>query len=151
MKIFLLTHERELERKTNTGALALNDSNEIIERIVWERKIPNKKITNLIENEKALLLYSKGEATSTEIDDYENIIIIDGTWQEAQKIFNKSPYLKDGPRHKLETSSSSMYKLRRNQTEGGLCTIECIIEVLKLKGQEKLASEMELKFEHFNN
>ena len=151
MKIFLLTHERELHRATNTGSLALDDSNEIVERILWERVNPNKELTRLIENNEALLLYSKGESTSAKIEEYENIIIIDSTWQESQKIFNQSPYLKNAPKSTLTTPNGSSYKLRANQPKGGLCTIECIIEVLRIKGQNKMASELALKFDQFND
>lgn len=166
MKIFLLTHERELHRATNTGSLALHQGNEIVERVVWERVKPNKNLTWLIENNEALLLYSADELSSADkaqlstvlgskavlakIEDYENIIIIDSTWQEARKIFNHSPYLKKAPRFTLQTAHDSLYKLRANQPKGGLCTIECIIEVLRLKGKNKLAAELLVKFSQFN-
>ena len=170
MKIFLLTHERELRRATNTGALALDHANEIVERILWERKKPNKDLVRLIENNEAVLLYSKGDSSSalsseiitatspslspavpsTRIEEYENIIIIDSTWQEAKKIFNHSPYLKEAAQFTLKTTNDSLYTLRANQPKGGLCTIECIIEVLILKGQNKLAADLSLKFAQFN-
>jgi DTW domain-containing protein YfiP len=113
-----------------------------------------------------VLLYSKGESSpaispvtpsvvtsllsSVTIEKYENIIIIDATWQESKKIFNQSPYLKNAPQFTLKTENDSVYKLRANQPKGGLCTIECIIEVLKLKGQVKLATLLSLKFSQFN-
>ena len=150
MKIFLLTHERELHRVTNTGALAIDDSNEIVERIVWDRVNPNKGLMELIKNNEALLLYSKGESSSAIIQAYENIVIIDSTWQESQKIFNQSSYLKTAPQFTLNTPNDSLYKLRSNQPKGGLCTIECIIEVLRIKGENKIASVLALKFEQFN-
>ena len=150
MKIFLLTHERELQRVTNTGALAIDDSNEIVERIVWDRVNPNKGLMELIKNNEALLLYSKGESSSAIIQAYENIVIIDSTWQESQKIFNQSSYLKTAPQFTLNTPNDSLYKLRSNQPKGGLCTIECIIEVLRIKGENKIASVLALKFEQFN-
>ena len=150
MKIFLLTHERELNRVTNTGSLAIDDSNEMVERILWDRVNPNKGLTKLIENNQALLLYSKGESSPAIIQEYENIIIIDATWQESQKIFNQSAYLKSAPQFTLNTPNDSLYKLRANQPKGGLCTIECIIEVLRTKGENKIASELALKFEQFN-
>jgi DTW domain-containing protein YfiP len=154
MKIFLLTHERELHRATNTGALALESANEIVERILWERINPNKDLTRLIENNEAVLLYSKAESSSAAsrptIEEYENIIIIDSTWQESNKIFNQSSYLKNAPQCTLKTENASLYNLRANQPKGGLCTIECIIEVLRLKGQHKMATELALKFEQFN-
>jgi DTW domain-containing protein YfiP len=161
MKIFLLTHERELHRATNTGSLAIENTNNIVERILWERVNPNKDLTRLIENNEAILLYSKGESSLTGeaslavspavIEKYENIIIIDSTWQEAKKIFNHSAYLKNAPQFTLQTENDSLYKLRANQPKGGLCTIECIIEVLKIKGKNKLASELSLKFDQFND
>ena len=170
MKIILLTHERELHRASNTGFLAIENTNNIIERIVWERINPSKALTQLIENNEAALLYTNA-SPSTEvtlaissdvkpekpvlsllnIEAYENIIIIDGTWQEAKKIFNQSPYLKAAPHFTLKMTTNSLYKLRANQLEGGLCTIECIIEVLKLKGQNKIAAELIEKFDQFNN
>jgi len=171
MKIFLLTHERELHRASNTGALALEHANEIVERILWERVNPNKTLVRLIENNEAVLLYSHGESslavTSTpvskvptppksspvskiRVEEYKNIIIIDSTWQEARKIFNHSAYLKNASQFTLKTTNDSLYKLRANQPKGGLCTIECIIEVLRLKGQHKVAEELSIKFEKFN-
>lgn len=168
MKIILLTHERELHRATNTGSLAIENTNNIVERIVWERVNPSKALTQLIESNSAALLYSKAtpsEAALTissevtpakpvlsplKLEAYENIIIIDGTWQEAKKIFKQSPYLKAAPHFTLKTETKSLYKLRANQLEGGLCTIECIIEVLKLKGQNKIAAELIEKFDQFN-
>ena len=168
MKIFLLTHERELHRGTNTGSLALGSSNNIVEQIVWERVNPNKDLVRLIEHNEAVLLYSQAESSpegelsvaasssvslpvsSVLIEEYENIIIIDSTWQEAKKIFNHSPYLKDAAQFTLKTTNDSLYKLRANQPKGGLCTIECIIEVLRLKGQEEIAAELSMKFAQFN-
>ena len=154
MKIFLLTHERELHRATNTGAIALESANEVVERVLWERVNPNKDLTRLIENNEAVLLYSKAGSSSAvskpTIEEYENIIIIDGTWQEAKKIFNQSSYLKNAPQFTLKTANASLYNLRANQPKGGLCTVECIIEVLRLKGQHKVAAELSLKFEKFN-
>jgi len=190
MKIFLLTHEREVHRATNTGAIALDNANEIVERILWQRLDPNKILTQLIENNQAILLYSKGSSSAVsselpieksasiplktpsempavtplaiasdvpsampieKLEDYENIIIIDSTWQEAKKIYNHSPYLKNAPQFTLKTTNDSLYKLRANQPKGGLCTIECIIEVLRIKGRDKIASELSLKFEQFNS
>ena len=177
MKIFLLTHEREMRRATNTGAIAIENDHNIVERILWNRVNPNIQLTQLIENNEAALLYSKRELSATEptaeqhaeselsptvskvvsnviakvkIEEYDNIIIIDSTWQEAQKIFNQSAYLKAAPQFTLNVANDSSYKLRANQPKGGLCTIECIIEVLRLKGQDKIAAELLLKFEQFN-
>jgi len=113
---------------------------------------PNEELVSLIESGEALLLYSKGDevCSASVIHEYENIIIIDATWQESLKIFNRSTYLKNAPQFTLNTTGGSSYKLRRNQQEGGLCTAECVIEVLKMKGMEGVALDLEVKFQQFN-
>ena len=145
MKIFLLTHQKELHRKTNTGALAVELLGEKVEVVVWERTKPNKKLLDAIEQGSIALLYPHedseilGEATS-----YEAYIFIDSTWQEAQKIYNKSPYLHDLPCVKIEIDKKkSVYTLRRNQKEYGLCTAEIVVEVLKNRSKFELAEELE--------
>jgi len=150
MKIYLLTHQREFDRKTNTGSLAVKCSNDIVDTILWDRVSPNKELLDKIDNNEVLLLYPKGDTEQSSIDDFENIIVLDGTWQETQKMYNQSPYLKLAPKAMLDTEKKSEYKLRRNQPEGGLCTIECVIEILKIKGHNELASEMSAEFERFN-
>ena len=104
MKIFLLTHERELLRASNTGALATSLVPEIVERVVWQRNTPSETILEAIRGEKTVLLYPL-EDESTEaapIADFDNIILLDATWQEARKIFNRSAYLKDLPRAQIQ-------------------------------------------------
>ena len=145
MKIFLLTHERELNRATNTGTIAIENANNIVERIIWQRVNPNKNLVQLIENNDAILLYSKEELS------LETPILNPQTApQEANKIFNQSPYLKNASYFTLKPENISLYNLRANQPKGGLCTIECIIEVLKLKRQNKTAAALLLKFIEFN-
>ena len=151
MKIFLLTHEREYARKTNTGSLAIEPSNGMVERILWSRTQPDQQLLQLINAEQALLIYTKGDGPSAALEDFENIIIIDATWQESQKIFNKSPYLKAAPQTLINTDRRSSYRLRLNQPDGGLCTFDCIIEILNVKGNNELAAQLEVEFERFNS
>lgn len=151
MKIILLTHEREIDRNTNTGRLAIKSTHGLVERIIWDRVNPDKKLLELIESNTTTLLYPNKEATPLSLASIENIVIIDATWQEARKIYNKSPYLKAISKTTLSTKTTSQYILRRNQPQSGLCTIECIIEILKLKGEDHLANKLIEKFEYFNN
>lgn len=154
MKIFLLTHEREVDRKSNTGSIAINSSEGIVERIIWDRVNPNKKLLELLESNTSTLLHPSREAkplSSLTIAHFDHIIIIDATWQEARKIYNQSPYLKATNKATFNTNNTSQYNLRRNQPAGGLCTIECVIELLKLKGKNQLAMTLTKIFDSFNN
>lgn len=150
MKIYLLTHKREIKRLTNTGNIAVKHAGEIIERILWERVRPDDHLVNLLENNNALLLYPAANEDNVNINDFDNLVIIDGTWQEAQKMYNQSPYLKVAPKTALSVSHQSIFQLRRNQREGGLCTIECVIELLRLKGRHQLADQLTIQFNLFN-
>src|SRR5687768_10981975 len=98
MKIFLLTHEREVLRPSNTGLLAKNIASEIVERIIWARNTPDPSLLSAINNKNTVLLYPVDDADAVPIESFENIILLDATWQEARKMFNHSPYLKILPK-----------------------------------------------------
>ncbi len=150
MKIFLLTHERELLRGSNTGALAASLAPEIVERIIWARNSPDPSLLDAIHSENVVLLYPADDAAEP-IESFENIILLDATWQEARKMFNKSPYLKNLPKAQFKTQTISRYKLRRNQPDGGLCTAECVIEILRSKNHTNTAQRLEAEFAIFNS
>lgn len=150
MKIFLLTHSKEPRKKTNTGKLVKQVLGEEAEVIIWERKEPNSEIIQLIKANNIALLYpsSKNEIT-VEKSSIENYILIDGTWQQAQKIFNLSNYLHNIPTFNVSNQNASEFVLRRNQREGCLCTAECAIEILKDINQvEKSAKLYQAFMEH---
>ncbi|WP_193161241.1 tRNA-uridine aminocarboxypropyltransferase [Microbulbifer hainanensis] len=150
MKITLLTHERELERKTNTGALALEQCGNLVKRVVWARREPDAALVEAIERGKAVLVYPGEDAPPAPLEDYEQVILIDATWQEARKIYNRSPYLQSAPRAVIEAAGSSSYRLRRNQPEGGLCTAECVIEILYRCGETEAAEQLADTYAQFN-
>lgn len=151
MKIFLLTHERELLRPSNTGVLAANIAPEILERIIWARNSPDPSLLDAINHGNTVLLYPTDDADVAPIESFENIILLDATWQEARKMFNKSPYLKNLPRANIKPRQVSQYQLRRNQPEGGLCTAECVMEILIAKNHIDLAERLDAAFGIFNS
>ncbi|MFV8783440.1 DTW domain-containing protein [Microbulbifer sp. SA54] len=155
VKIILLTHERELDRPSNTGSLAIGVAGgdcDIVRRVVWNRTAPNQELLSEIANENCGLLYpvTEVEGYEVEIADCEQFILLDATWQEARKMYNRSSYLRTVPRVRLRPQQKSRFRLRRNQKESGLCTAECIIEVLRKKGRQEYADEVERLFLAFN-
>ncbi|MCQ3829780.1 DTW domain-containing protein [Microbulbifer elongatus] len=159
MKIDLLTHERELDRPTNTGTvvLAATSSGEgVVKRIVWSRVHPDQSLVETLACGSAGLVYPSPEVDPVSecqvipLEQCENFILLDATWQEARKMYNRSPYLKTANRVVLDPVHASRYRLRRNQKADGLCTAECVVEILRGKGREQLASEVELAFDRFN-
>lgn len=151
MKIFLLTHERELLRTTNTGILAKQIAPEIVERIIWARNMPDSSLLDVIKGGNTVLLYPADDTDAAPIESFDNIIVLDATWQEARKIFNRSPYLKSLPRACIKSRQVSRYQLRRNQPEEGLCTAECVVEILAAKNKTDLAERLAAEFMLFNS
>ncbi|MCL1097948.1 DTW domain-containing protein [Shewanella gelidii] len=155
MKIILLTHERELTRKTNTGQLALNLFPEICTRLIWSRVEPDNALLALIAKGQAKLLFpsansagdvqylesQRGMAAKEIVDGTlpDWIIILDATWQEAKKMYRQSDYLKNAPTIALKASKASQYTLRRNQLDNGLCTAECVATLLEQNNQHDQA------------
>ena len=150
MKFYLLTHQRELDRKTNTGQLVLKTLGNMAERIVWDRVNPEIRIVKHINDHSVSLMYPKEEAENAAQANFENVLIIDSSWQEANKIYNKSAYLKSAHKIKLSDSKPSAYTLRRNQKQGGLCTAECVIALLKLRNETQKADALQEAFTLFN-
>lgn len=150
MRIILLTHEREILRKNGTGKIVQNVTGDNCSIIEWKRKEPSILIKKELSEKNTLLVYpGDEESTISDISGIENFILLDGTWQEARKIYNKSPYLKRFRSYKFSAENKSSYTLRRNQKETGLCTVESVIELYKLKGDYCTAEKLNNAFNVF--
>ena len=161
MKIWLLTHQRETLKQSNTGQLVQQQLGPDCETIIWQRKQAEPRLLSLLEENNIALLYPESELQKLKhkhedqsSDDtnqhYENFVIIDSTWQQAKKIMNKSPYLQAMPSLALQVDQPSAYKLRRNQKTEGLCTAEVAIALLKQHQQVTQAEKLLAAFEDFN-
>lgn len=169
MKIVLLTHERELTRATNTGQWVTQVLADAAPVITWQRKSPSDELLQMIASGNVALVFPSEEETNPlKVDDeafseksskaavipssttskpsalaqFDALVIIDATWQEARKMYNRSPYLQALEKVSLTPKHASLYQLRRNQVEGGLCTAECAIEILNEIGENELAAEI---------
>ena len=174
MKIILLTHEREVTRPTNTGHIAVNHAGEHCQRIVWSRVKPDPALLKALSLPDTVLLFP--ENTADELNDTadrsasqaeqinrepsvqqyievtnlpQTVVILDATWQEARKMLRQSAYLKTARRYSLTETAKSEFTLRRNQVEGGLCTVECIIELFKQAGMNDEAQRLHTEFVQF--
>ncbi|OUS53506.1 DTW domain-containing protein [Shewanella sp. SACH] len=65
MQIILLTHERELTRKTNTGQLALAAFPEEVKSIVWSRTAPDNDLVAMLASQQAKLLFPASDTEHT--------------------------------------------------------------------------------------
>ena len=156
LKFHLLTHCKEFKRPSNTGNCVLEALGPASARkILWERVTPDEELLAVIASGKALLFYPdphlSEDRVNHDLSGIEHIILLDGTWQEAKKIYKRSPYLQGMNTFSLTTHRVSEYNIRRNQREGGLCTAECVIEALTIIGEDERADSVNAAFKALMN
>lgn len=158
LQLSLLMHDNEAQRDTNTGRW-LNAALPGCHSFSWSRVEPNAALNERIADPDyySLLVYP-GEQ-SLNLDDaleqarvlgcQPHFILLDGTWQEAKKMERKSPWLEDLPRVTLSPQQLSRYRLRRNQSDGHLCTLEVGCELLRAIGEAHNAEQLDAFFAEF--
>lgn len=147
MKFTLLTHAREFEKRSNTGRVVVDVLGDAAEQVLWDRVQPPARLLEEIEAGYVALIYPGApDAAGCDLTDIRQVILIDGTWQEARKIHQRSPYLHKLRRVCLKTAEKSVYNLRKNQKESGLCTAECVIEILRVTGEHSRAEQLRESF-----
>jgi DTW domain-containing protein YfiP len=147
IKFTLLTHEREFGKRSNTGQLVLDVLGDAAEQVRWDRANPPEHLVDEIAAGCVALIYpGASDEAGGDFTDIERFIIIDGTWIEARKIYQRSPYLREVRRFSLKTEEKSAYNLRKNQKTSGLCTAECVIEVLRNTGNHAAAERLQEGF-----
>ena len=147
MKFTLLTHFKEFPKRSNTGRVVLDVLGEKAEQVRWDRINPPVRLLEQIEAGGVALVYpgAAGE-NDDDLTGIDHFILIDGTWHEARKIHQRSPYLQQVRRVCLKPAGQSRYTLRKNQKEACLCTAECVIEILRSTGDDAAAELLEESF-----
>jgi len=156
---WLLMHRKEQYKPTNTGRLIL-DCVGGCRQSIWDRTCPPAALLSSIKKQEFLflVLFPTDEATDIDPRTVEVntqgkkicVIVPDGTWRQASKMMNRSPYLDNIPRIGLWTSKNSNYNLRKSKESHQLCTAEVAIEVLRGFKQQIPAKSLEYYYERFN-
>ncbi|WP_283787299.1 tRNA-uridine aminocarboxypropyltransferase [Bermanella sp. WJH001] len=61
------------------------------------------------------------------VEGIETLIIIDGTWRKAKRIWHMNPWLAKLPCVHLSNIPSSQYQIRSSSIEGGVSTLEAVM------------------------
>ncbi|KAI4388354.1 hypothetical protein MLD38_000688 [Melastoma candidum] len=65
----------------------------------------------------------------------KNLIVLDGTWMKARRMYNENPWLRFLPHLKLDLDMASLYQEVRSQPkEGYLSTVESVVYAMKSIG-----------------
>ncbi|XP_024977231.1 uncharacterized protein LOC112514842 [Cynara cardunculus var. scolymus] len=88
---------------------------------------------------RSVLLFPSEDSIGIEDADFDikNVIVLDGTWSKATKMYKENPWLKLLPHLKLDIEKMSLYgEVRRQPKAGCLSSIESIVYALKAIGED---------------
>jgi hypothetical protein len=86
----------------------------------------------------AILLYPSGDAKDLAAEPPAGpvtLVVIDGTWWQASKLFKLNPFLHELPRYGLAPSEESRYRIRKEPAAHCLSTIEALEAALSVLEQ----------------
>ncbi|NRP52425.1 MULTISPECIES: tRNA-uridine aminocarboxypropyltransferase [unclassified Marinobacterium] len=161
VEFVVLMHRYETYKPTNTGRL-IADSIAKTRVIEWQgRKEPGDELTALLNDPsyQPIIVFPPAEdyleRMTTPVQVQQNsakplLILLDGTWRQARRIFRHSDYLQHLPVISLDEVRESSYGLRKAIHEGQLCTAEVAIALLEQLGDEPAANHLNAYFKRFN-
>lgn len=137
--IIILQHPTETKHPLNTVRI-MKKSFKKISVIVGEDFTADLKLNTILcdtnnhcallyPDEKAVVLDSQQSSSTTAIT---HIILIDGTWRKAKKIFMLSKNLHSVQTLKLEPKEQSDYRIRKAPSEDSLSTLEASVLALNI-------------------
>ncbi|RRJ85076.1 tRNA-uridine aminocarboxypropyltransferase [Aestuariirhabdus litorea] len=155
---WILTHRKEFFKPSNSARLigaCLPD----VRFFRWQRTEPDAELLALLEDARyrPVLVFPRemaplnprSAAFSEKGAGRRAFLLLDGTWQQALKIYRKSPYLHGLPLLSLEPESPSSYGLRRSRSDRQLCTAEVAVELLRGEGELESATQLQNYFRVF--
>lgn len=174
LRLVIIQHTNEL-RRTSTSTSHLLQEHMNISYMTWSGRVDNDILESKLHAFPKLTLVwpsssQNGQQTVEENGAYSTSIgtqslkenlgesdktycILDGTWEEAEKVFRKGPQsLRALSHHSLAPLTPSIYKLRKNfgyqkkyglQTSNNLlCTAEVGAQLLREQGEEAKANSV---------
>lgn len=144
MDVIVLQHPKESGHPLNTARiLELGLTN--CEVWVGEDFSSHDKLLQLLQRKNACLLFpgscakSSAEVLSHAIPDV--LIVLDGTWRKAKKIYFCNPLLQALPCIALQPQSTSTYRIRKAPGAGALSTVEATVALLREATQQPNAHQ----------
>lgn len=155
---WLLTHNDEVYKPTNTGRLIV-DAIDGARVFKWSRTEPDPAFIDALADEQyqPCIVFPSGESYQQRMIVSENLsektpafIILDGTWRQARRMFRLSRYLDDLPVMQPNTTAISRYHLRQSAEEHHLCTAEVAAQMLREVSDHHSADVLDAYFDLFN-
>ncbi|WP_275557289.1 tRNA-uridine aminocarboxypropyltransferase [Pseudoalteromonas sp. J010] len=136
IEVVVMQHPSEAKVAKNTAKLlALQLRN--IQIVVGENERDFDNLKAYCEQKHVALLYPNDQAQSLvqQRDEYANlhaVIVLDGTWKKATKLYQLNPWLHHLPSLKFDTVDASEYTIRKSKHKYSLSTLEATAHFLNL-------------------
>jgi DTW domain-containing protein YfiP len=150
VKVTIIMHHREEHLTTNTATLA---TKLLINSKIVKRGLPDAPFMydqlDIKEDEIPLYLFPheasevlEGEFLKSLENKKIHLIIPDGTWSQAKKVYRREHGFNDMKCVKLPEGITSNYKLRKTPRVDGVCTFEAISHALGFLESREMHLEM---------
>lgn len=162
VEFVVLMHRNETYKPTNTGRLieATIANTHVIQWV--SRSDPGEPLERLLEDPayQPILVFPPGDGYrermiktpfAAEQAGKPLLILLDGTWRQARRMFRLSTYLQNLPVISLDQVRSSTYALRKAIHEGQLCTAEVAAALLHQLGEDSAGDALETYYQKFNS
>jgi len=150
IKIILLQHPNEEKRQIRTGRLLQLGLHPSCCQVIRSRKFPgqDKTLEEVLKSTSTVLLYpgnnSRELKESSDGDvNIETVLILDGTWDQAKKMYQRNPVLQQIQKIKLNLSTVSEYSVRTQPNESCLSTLESAAHTIAiLEGRREILKNL---------
>jgi len=169
----LLLHSDEIFKPTNTGRLVADLFPDHSHAFCWDRTKPDSALLALLQDPKrrCFIIFPSDESAPREsiaptiekpfqaTNDSRKVtlILLDGTWKQARKMYRHSQWLADVPlldlKHLLASETLAHlgnYRVRKAAQSGQLATCEAAAAALKGCGQDRASAQLLDYFSIFN-
>ncbi|MGZ3788822.1 MAG: tRNA-uridine aminocarboxypropyltransferase [Bacteriovorax sp.] len=147
-ELIVLQHPSEAKHALNTVRLMKNAFQKI-SIFIGENFDEHIELKNVLAKNSTALIFPKPQAKALENGPEEKIthlILIDGSWNKAKKIFCSSICLQTLPTYSLSPQIKSQYRIRSSKFEDGLSTLEASTHALKILEPELSTQSLEKAF-----
>ena len=148
-KVVLIAHRKELKRTTNTGQLALKALTNSELRIRGTLDKEALDLSDLLtSNYETILFYPSADAVELNGELIKKILkpvqllVPDGNWRQASKVFSRHPELHHMLKVKISTPNMAKLHLRAEHTADGMATLQAIALALGLLEGSYVESEL---------
>ncbi len=142
----ILFHPREISRRNSTGRLLKSCTD--IQSTTWHRLKNQQQETTFANHALIYPHQNEIENKNDSTTDLNHFLWVDSTWQESHKMMRQSPWLTKMRKYSI-TNTRSAFRLRRNQKQDGLSTLESLAYWLMEQGHSQPALELLEHFDHF--